>query len=245
MPNLSFPIAFSAGLVSFFAPCVFSLLPAYVGYVTGISISNLKKARPQYIRRIFFSSLFYILGFSIIFVIYGTAAATIGISLRRYDLLIQKIGGLIILIFGLEFAGFLNIAFLAKERRFELPPYAYKLGYLRAFLIGVIFAATWTPCVGAVLGSILALAAVSKTVLEGAGLLFVYSLGISIPFLIVSMSFASLAKHPSFIGRHMGVITKTAGLVLALFGILLLTDTYKYLNSWLFEIAFKLGYRIR
>ena len=246
MFDLNFPVAFGAGLVSFFAPCVVPLLPAYVGYVTGVSLKDLKEqGYAPYRRKLIVTSLFYILGFSVVFVLLGTAAASIGSALRRYDFLIQRIGGLIILILGLEFAGILHLPFLTRQKQFQLPTWTEKLGHARAFFIGLVFATAWTPCVGAVLGSILTLAAVSGTAVTGASLLFVYSLGISVPFLVVSLTLASAPKYLSFISRHIGVISKVAGIILAILGALLLTDTYKFLNSFLFGIAFKFGYQIK
>jgi len=246
MFDINLPIAFGAGLVSFFAPCVVPLLPAYVGYVTGVSLKDLKeKGYAKFRKQMLVSSLFYILGFSIVFVLLGTAVASFGAVFRRYDFLIQRIGGLIILILGLEFAGFFNFSFLAKTRQFSLPSWVNKLGELRAFFVGIVFATAWTPCVGAILGSILALAAVSGTAVRGATLLFVYSLGISLPFLIVSLTLMAAPKYLSFINKHIGKISTVAGIILAILGLLLLTDTYKYLNSWLFETAFSFGYEIR
>src|SRR3989344_3651711 len=178
MPNLNFLIAFSGGLVSFFAPCVVPLLPAYIAYVTGVSLEDLKtKGYGPYIKRLLLSSLFYILGFSLVFTLLGTAAAGIGMTIRNYNTIIQKVGGLMILILGLEFAGVINIPFLARELRLKLPSWTNRLGYFRAFFVGLVFALAWTPCVGAVLGSILTLAAVTETAAGGAALLFIYSLG--------------------------------------------------------------------
>lgn len=246
MLDLNFPVAFGAGVVSFFAPCVVPLLPAYIGYVTGVSLKDLKgQGYSPFRTKLLSSSLLYILGFSIVFVLLGTAAAGVGSALRRYDFIIQRVGGAIILLLGLEFAGVLNLPFLARQRQFQLPAWAEKFGLARAFFVGIIFAIAWAPCVGAVLGSILALAAVTGTAIKGAALLFVYSLGISVPFLIVSLTLASAPKYLSFINRHIGTIAKIAGLILAVLGLLLLTDTYKFLNSWLFEVAFRLGYEIR
>jgi len=246
MLEINIPIAFGAGLISFFAPCVIPLLPAYVGYVTGVSLKELeKKGQSFYKKKIIISSLLYILGFSLVFVVLGTAAAGVGTYLRRNSLIIQRIGGLIILILGLEFAGIFHIPFLARTRKFTLPAWTEKLGNLRAFFIGFVFAVTWTPCVGAVLGSILTLAAVSSTASQGALLLFVYSLGISLPFLMVSLTLASAPKYLKFIGKKIGIISKIAGLILAILGVLLLTDTYKFVNFWLFETAFKWGYQIK
>lgn len=252
MFDISFPVAFVSGIVSFFAPCVVPLLPAYVAYVTGVSLQELRDGRGgledvtgKYGRQVFLSSIFYILGFSIIFVILGTAAAGVGQVLRQYDDVIRIAGGAIILILGLNFAGFLPLPFLSAERKFKIPEWMGHLGYGRAFFIGIVFATAWTPCVGAVLGAILSLAAVSQSAATGASLLFVYSLGISIPFLIVSLTLAQAPVYLKVITRHIVFISRAAGLLLAILGILLLTDTYKFVNAWLFEIAFRLGYQIR
>jgi len=150
-----------------------------------------------------------------------------------------------ILVFGLEFAGIINLSFLAHEKRAKLPTWARDLGYIKTFLVGVIFATAWTPCIGPVLGSILTLAAVSGTVAKGAMLLFVYSMGISIPFMLFSLTLASATRYLAFFKRHAGAFSKMAGVLLAVLGILLLTDTYKYLYSWIFDVAFRLGYQIR
>lgn len=243
MIDLNIPIAFFAGVVSFFAPCVIPLLPAYVGYVTGVSVKDLEeKGYAPFRRKMIVTSLLYILGFSIVFVLLGTTAAGFGYIFRRYDILIQRIGGLIILILGLEFAGLLHIPFLAKTREVHLPAWTERLGYARAFFVGLIFATAWTPCVGAVLGAILSLAATTGEALQGATMLFVYSLGISVPFMIVSLTLASAPKYLKFITKHIGIITRISGLILAALGLLLLTDTYKYLNSLIYRFADSLGW---
>lgn len=246
MVEVSIPIAFAAGLVSFFAPCVVPLIPAYVGYVTGVSLDELKnKGYKPFFKKILLSSIFYILGFSIIFVLLGSISASIGLILRRNGQLIQKLGGIVIIILGLQFADILHIPFLNFQRQPKIPNWIKKLGYLRSFFLGLVFATVWTPCVGAVLGSILALSASTQTAAGGAVLLFVYSLGISMPFLVIALTLASVPRYISWIGKNIGIISKIAGLLLALLGVLLLTDTYKYLNSWLFEVAFKFGYSVR
>lgn len=246
MFSISFPVAFVSGLVSFFAPCVVPLLPAYIGYITGVSVKDLQiSGFEKYRNKIIISSIFYILGFSLIFVVLGTAAAGVGYILRQFDDLIRVIGGVLIIVLGLEFAGFLNIPFLATEHKFKMPSWTGRLGYGRAFFVGIIFALAWTPCAGAVLGAVLSLAAVSKTAVMGAVLLFVYSLGISVPFMVVSLTLAQAPRYLSFVSRYIGPISKIAGLILTALGLLLLTDTYRFVNGWLFEIAFKLGYQIR
>ena len=243
MFDVSYTVAFVAGVISFFAPCVVPLLPAYVGYVTGVSLQDLRdRGYGPFRKKMLISSIIYILGFSLVFVLLGTAAASVGGILRQYDFIIQRVGGAIILILGLEFAGVLHFPILARTRQFQLPSWIDKLGYFRAFFVGLVFATAWTPCVGAVLGSILALAAVGGTAVHGASLLFIYSLGISIPFLIVSLTLASAPKYLGFVSKHIGVIAKISGLLLAIIGFLLLTDTYKFLNSFLFSVAGKYGF---
>lgn len=244
--NIGLGVAFVAGLISFFAPCVVPLLPAYVGYVTGVSLQELKKrGYKEYRKKMLLSSALYILGFSLVFTLLGTAAAGFGSIFRGNGRIIQIIGGMVILVLGLEFAGLIHIGSLARERRLGIPKWVEKLGYARAFFIGLVFAVTWTPCVGAVLGSVLALAAVSGTASTGALLLFVYSLGISVPFLLVSLSLASAPKYLKSINKHIGVISKISGLILAALGLLLITGWYANLNSWMFEIAYRLGWQIR
>lgn len=246
MFDISFPIAFVSGVVSFFAPCVVPLLPAYIGYVAGVSLKDLQiSGFEKYRNKILVSSVFYILGFSSIFVVLGTAAAGVGYILRQFDDAIRIAGGLLIIILGLEFAGFLNIPFLATEHKFKMPSWAGRLGYGKSFLVGIVFALAWTPCAGAVLGTVLSLAAVSKTALTGAGLLFAYSLGISLPFMFVSLTLAHAPRYIPLISKRIGLLARLSGIFLIFLGILLLTDTYKYINGWLFEVAFNLGYQVR
>lgn len=233
MLGINVPVAFLGGLVSFFAPCVLPLVPAYIGYIAGVK------------SKVILSSLLYIAGFSVVFMLFGLVAGGVGIFLRRYTFLFQRVGGMVIVLLGLDFAGILRIPFLAKERRLSLPGWAENWGYFRSFLVGVIFAAAWTPCVGAVLGSILSLAAITETALTGAFLLFVYSLGISLPFLAVSLTLSLTSKFVPVFSRFSGVVSVVSGLLLAALGLLLATDTYKYVNSWFFEVAFRLGYQIK
>lgn len=245
MFDISFPIAFVGGIISFFAPCVVPLLPAYIAYVTGVSLESLKSQNVGvYQKKLISASILYILGFSLVFVALGTAAGGIGAVFRQYDLIIQRIGGLFIIIFGVQTAGFLHLPLLSRGG-FAIPGWVNNLGHLRSFALGVLFALVWTPCVGIVLGSILTLAAVSGTAAQGAALLFVYSLGISVPFIIVALSLAQAPRYISWFSQHAGIISRIAGILLVVIGILLLTDTYKFLNAWIFELAFRLGYTIR
>ena len=242
--NVNYPIAFAAGAISFLAPCVIPLLPAYISYVTGVSLKDLESGNGVKFRaKVLTSSLLYILGFSVVFVALGTAAAGAGAFFRSNGLLVQRIGGFLIVIFGLDLAGYLNLFFLKKANGFVLPAWTEKLGPIRSFLVGVIFASIWTPCISAILGSILALAAISQTAVHGASLLFVYSLGISLPFLIIALSLAQAPRYLKMVSKNSGKVAKVAGIVLALLGFLLLTDTYKFVNAWIFDLAYEIGYK--
>jgi len=246
MIDVNIPIAFMAGVVSFFAPCVLPLIPAYVGYVAGVSLKDLEiQGYGTYLKKIIISSFFYVLGFSLVFILLGTAIAGFGGIFRRYDFLIQRVGGAIILLMGLEFAGILKIPFFAKEKKIELPTWVNNLGYLRSFLIGIVFGVSWSPCVGAILGSILSLAAISATFYKGTLLLLFYSLGISFPFILVSLTLASAPKYIKVLTKYSGKISLVAGIILSILGFLLLTNTYKYLDLWLFNTALRFGYPIK
>lgn len=254
--HINFLIAFTSGIVSFFAPCVVPLLPAYVGYITGVSLGELSKEGgvARYRRQIVGSSVAYIIGFSVIFTMLGVSAAGLGSLFRQHDVAIQRGGGILIMIFALNFLGVLKLPGLSMGHQLRLPGWAQHLGYGRAFLLGVIFAAAWTPCVGAVLGAILTLAAASQAVSTGALMLFVYSLGISIPFLLIALTIAQAPVVLKAVERYLGIISKIAGVILLMIGFLLFNNTlmwisplltYNRLNSLLFELAFQFGYQIR
>jgi len=239
-------VAFGAGFLSFFAPCVVPLVPIFISFVSGVSLSRLRVGgMKMYRKTLFVSTLLYVLGFSLVFVLMGATVAGLSGWLKINSLAIQRVGGLLIVFFGLEFAGVLRIPFLEREHKLKLPKWVNKLGYLKALLVGMIFGVSWTPCIGVVLGSILVLAANMATVWQGASLLFAYSLGISVPFLVISLFLLSAPKYLGFLKKYLGKISVVAGLLLVLLGVLLLTDTYKHVNSWMFEVAFRLGYRVR
>lgn len=251
--TITLPIAYAAGVISFFAPCVLPLLPVYISYVTGVSLKDLKtKGYKPFRKKLLVSSVFYIIGFTLFFTILGTSAAGFGVILRRNAREIQIVGGILMIIFGLEFAGKLNLNFIQNKifpnkfnLKLELPKWADKYDSVRSFLLGIIFAITWTPCVGAVLGSIYALAAVSGSALSGATLLFVYSLGITTPFIIVSLTLVQAPKYLKVISSKIEIINKISGFILVILGLLLLTGYYAHLNAFIFDIAFGLGYEIR
>lgn len=235
--------AFFGGLVSFLAPCVVPLLPTYVAYIFGVSAKSPTTASGQL--RVIEASIFYLLGFSFIFILLGAFAASIGALLRSFDFWLIRLGGLILVLFGLEMLGLFYIPFPAVVVRPSAPTFIRSIIALRSFFLGVVFSLAWTPCIGAVLGSILLLAGSTRDALSGALLLFVYSLGISLPFLLVAVLISRSRSVLDKLKQATPVISKIAGIVLIAMGVLLLTDTFKFLNAWIFDIAFRFGYQIR
>lgn len=233
---LGVPVAFLAGLASFFAPCVFPLLPAYISYIAGVSVGELKKGSKKYRDKLLYSSVFYVLGFSLIFVALGTGIGGLGYLLRLHARGLEIVGGLAMTIFGLEFSGFVKIPYLEREHKFKLPKWLDKLGYTKAFALGLIFAAAWTPCIGPIMGAILALAAVSATASSGAFLLFVYSLGISIPFLLVSVSAVLLPKYFKVMKEKIELISRLAGIMLILVGLSLVFGWYAQISQFVLHL---------
>ena len=146
---------------------------------------------------------------------------------------LQVVGGSAMILFGLEFAGVIYLPFLNPKTTLRLPKWVGKFEYFRSFFIGVFFAITWTPCVGAVLGGILSLAATSATLTQGVMLLFVYSIGISFPFVLITLTISSAPRYLKKYKEFFLLLTKIAAGILILFGLLLITDCYKYLNAWL------------
>lgn len=245
-------LAFASGVVSFFAPCIVPMIPVYVSYVSGVSVKKLVKGGGGYKKRVLMTSMFYVLGFSMVFTLMGTLAAGLGEVLRQNTEWIERIGGVLIVLFGLEFGGWLHLPFLSEEHRLTLPSWVDRLGYGKAFMLGVVFATAWSPCVGPVLGAILTLAASARAMWQGAWLLFVYSLGISLPFLVVSLTLAQSQKLLKRLEKYLGKVQKGFGVVLVVIGLLLFNNslgwvseslTYDKLNAKLFEIAFSLGYK--
>lgn len=231
MFDFGFIVAFTSGLVSFFSPCVFPLLPTWIGYISGLSFSDIKSKNLEVKKKVFLAGIFYTLGFSIVYVLLGTAFSGIGYLLREYSRIVEVIGGILIVLFGLEFVGILHLNIFGGNflTNFSIP----KAGGLKAksFLIGVIFAFAWSPCVGVVLGSILALAATSGSIVKGTLLLFSYALGISLPFILVSSFYSYISKYISKISRYARLVSILSGLVLIILGTLLVSGYYHNVNE--------------
>lgn len=234
--------AFLAGIVSFFAPCVLPLIPAYLAILTGFSYADLTEDVARYRRRILLSSLFYVLGFSLVFVALGLSASALGLLLRENLIAVQRVGGVLIIVFGLVFAGILRLPILSREFSFRLPERLSNLGYATPLLVGVIFGSAWTPCVGPVLGSILILASTTGEAAAGGVMLFAYAMGIALPFMVVSLSLSSSERVLKGIGPRLPTISLIGGLLLVLLGVLLVTGLYQTLTAYLLGLAARLGF---
>ncbi len=231
--EVSFYLAFAAGVLSFLSPCVLPLLPSYVAFITGLSFEELTMDDPRRkLRRTIIShSLLFILGFSFLFTILGASASLLGQFLANYRDTIRIVGGLLVIIFGLFISGVLSFGFLQQEKKFHL---RHKpLGYMGSFLVGVTFAAGWTPCVGPILSSILLYASTAEDVRSGILLLLLYSLGMGLPFFACSLALNIFLTAFQRTQAYLGVLSKVGGLLLIAMGILLLTDSYSILNELL------------
>lgn len=228
MNEVNLFVAFVAGLASFLAPCVVPLVPAYVSFISGVSVNKL--LNPQDVRfrtQILVNSLIYILGFSLVFVMLGLSATALGKSLIVNRVNLLRIGGVFVTLFGLYTLGiFKFLKFSQKEFKINLPPNLQRIRFLGPFLIGVTFALAWTPCIGPILGAILTLAAAAGSIQQGALLLFIYSLGISLPFLLIALTLGSSYKLLSKIGFRLHLINLLAGILLVVVGILMFTQNY-------------------
>ncbi len=235
--DISVFIAFSAGFLSFISPCVLPLVPSYITYITGVSFKELSggesKAKLKWLT--VSHSMLFIAGFSTIFVLMGASASYLGQLLIQYQSWITKVGGVLIIVLGIHFTGLITIPFLQMERRFELKK--KPLGHLGSFLVGVVFAAGWTPCVGPILSTILLYASTTKSSMTGIVLLGFYSLGLGIPFLVASLAFNFFLSAFDKIKRYLRAITIVSGIFLILIGILFLTDLFATLNNYMNILA--------
>jgi len=228
MEQISLLVAFGAGLLSFLSPCVLPLVPVYLGTVCGPEILEPgadKKRLP-----IFFHSLSFVVGFSLVFTILGATVGWFGFTLGANLALTHKIAGSLLIAFGLFLLAALKIPWLNYEKRLA-PSVGTTAGYLRSLIIGAIFSLAWTPCVGPILGGILTLAWSSETAWSGAYLLASYSLGLGLPFLIIGVAFDSIRPLLRRIHRYSTWAYIISGLLLIAVGILILTGNLSWLQG--------------
>lgn len=217
-------MAFVAGLLSFLSPCVLPLVPSYISYITGMSFEKLTSdENPKRVKFLTLTnSLAFTAGFSAIFISLGASSSLVGQFLYKYQEWIRIGGGILIIIFGLFISGIIKLKPLLRERKLHF--HGKPAGYMGSFLIGMAFAAGWTPCIGPILGTILLYAASEGSVSYGLKLLFFYSLGLAIPFLLASLAINAFLISSRVFYRFMPVIMLLSGLLLIIFGILLLSN---------------------
>ena len=223
----SFAIAFIAGLLSFLSPCVLPLIPSYVGFLTGLTLEQLEVRRGTALLH----AMWFVAGFSLVFVALGATASALGAVLLRSQVWIGRVGGVIVILFGLYLLGILRPAVLMRERRIELA--RKPLGYAGSALVGVTFGAAWTPCIGPILGAILTMAAAQASLAQGAGLLAAYALGLAVPFLLAAVALDRFLVWFQKFRPYLVWVERVAGVLLIVLGLLLVSDRFTLLASWL------------
>jgi cytochrome c-type biogenesis protein len=221
--------AFVAGLVSFLSPCVLPLVPGYVSLISGASVEELQSADRRLTRTVMLHSIMFILGFTLVFVSLGAVATGVGQLAHQYKKYLTWIAGVIIIIFGVHLTGLIKIkALYADKRMHSMQGGKSPIG---AFLVGFAFAFGWTPCIGPVLAGILGLAANSDSVTRGILLLWVYSLGLAVPFLLTSLGVDRFLSFYGRFRRHLGVVEVLSGVLLIAIGGLILAGHFTWLAS--------------
>ena len=221
-------VAFLGGLLSFLSPCVLPLVPSYLSYITGISgAAEIQKRRHLALLH----ATLFVVGFSFIFIALGATATVFGRVLNTYQHWLERVGGVLIIVFGLYTMGVLRIAFLSREARFELGD--KPLGFLGSVLAGMAFGAGWTPCIGPILGSILLFTSAQADLGHGLALLVSYSLGLAVPFLLAAYALESFLAWFKGFRKYLAWVERIAGALLVFFGLLLMTGMFTVLSGWL------------
>jgi cytochrome c-type biogenesis protein len=225
--TLGLAVAFAAGLLSFLSPCVLPLVPSYIGFLTGMTLPEMEGRR----RVALLHALLFVAGFSLVFILLGASATALGRALNYYQVWLQRIGGVLIIAFGLVCLGVIKADWLTQERRMHLEH--KPVGFLGSALVGMAFGAGWTPCIGPVLGAILGLAATSADLSRGMLLLAVYSAGLAVPFLVAAVAVERFLDWFQRFRKYLPWVMRISGALLVLVGVLLLTGEFTRLAGWL------------
>jgi len=234
--SLGVVVAFTAGLFSFLSPCVLPLFPSYLSFITGMSVADLSTDLTAAARRrVMLHSVIFVLGFSVVFVALGDSFSAAGQLLFQYRDWIRRVGGLLIIVFGLYIAGLLNVGVFGRTQQWQIRE--KPAGYVGSFLVGVTFAIGWTPCVGPILGAILSLAGTAETVERGIGLLIAYSAGLGVPFLVSAVALGAFLRFFKRYRPYIPVVERGAGVLLVAVGLLVFLNWYVVLNSWAISLT--------
>jgi cytochrome c-type biogenesis protein len=239
MFGMSLPLVFGAGVLSFLSPCVLPLVPPYLTYMGGASFEQLRDNDRAVQARVVFTSLFFILGFSVVFVTLGATATAFGQQFRQALPILTPLAGLLIIAMGLHFLGVFRIGLLDRQVRHNGPSVAS--GPVGGFLLGLAFAIGWTPCIGPILAAVLSVAANENSALQGAALLGVYSLGLGVPFLLAGLAVGPFLSFFARFKRNLGIVEKLVGGLLVLTGLLFITGNFTRLSYWFLETFPALG----
>ena len=222
-------IAFGAGLISFLSPCVLPLIPGYVSFISGQSLQDILKSKEVK----FLPLALFCLGFSTVFIILGASASFLGQALLQNSETLRIFAGIIIIVFSLQLIGLINIGYLNFEKRFEAKS---SQNILFPYVIGLAFGFGWTPCIGPILGSILALASIEETLLKAVIMLFFYSLGLAIPFVLSGYLIQKFLLFSKNFKKNINLISKAGGIVLLITGILILTNQLQAIGFYIIKI---------
>ncbi|MCC6318792.1 MAG: sulfite exporter TauE/SafE family protein [Gemmatimonadaceae bacterium] len=228
-PTIGLFIAFTAGLLSFLSPCVLPLVPSYVTFITGLSIDDVQTASAR--RTALVHGLLFTLGFSLIFIVLGAIASGFGQIMAANRGWISQVGGVVIIVFGLYLMGFLNIGWMAQDRRLHLKD--KPMGYAGTVFVGIAFGAGWTPCIGPILGGILMYASGQESLGRGVVLLTAYSLGLAVPFILSALAVDRFMAFFRRVRRQIGWLSRGTGAVMVAIGLLMVTNRFTMLAAWL------------
>ena len=229
--EVTFLAALLAGLVSFLSPCVLPLVPSYIGFLTGMTANEVTSRRHLALLH----AVLFVLGFSLVFILLGASATALGRALNFHREWIQRIGGILIILFGLVCLDVFKVGFLQREKRIHLED--KPVGFLGSALVGMAFGAGWTPCIGPILGSVLGLAATEGDLSRGVLLLSVYSLGLAIPFLLAALLLDRFFVWFQKFRKYMPWVQRVSGVLLIIVGVLLVTGSFTRLAGWLQQLT--------
>jgi cytochrome c-type biogenesis protein len=233
--HLGLLAAFGAGLLSFFSPCVFPLVPGYLSYLAGTSLQE-AQSHPTTRWRVSLHALCFVLGFALLFTLLGAAAALLGSALRTEEQILARIAGLLLILFGIALTGLVPIPWLSRDHRVQVKQGAS--AWWRSGLIGMAFGAGWSACTGPILGAILVLTAASATLLQGVIFLLTYALGLGVPFVLVGLLVDRIGMLMRHLRRYTGPLSFIGGAILILMGMLVLTGRLDQLANVLFPFSF-------
>lgn len=229
--TMNLGIAFLAGMLTFIAPCVLPILPAYIGYISGVGLQDSSGKKKILKSKVFLNSLMFTLGFLVVFVVLGVMAQSAGRFINTYGRPIQIVGGLLFILLGMHLAGIFSLNIFRKHAQFKLNNHLTKYQYVNSFLVGLIFGFGWTPCIGPVLAVILFWASQSDTFWKGFGLLLSFGLGLGIPFLILSLFTEKLMGYLRRMQKGFRIAQIISGLLVIILGVLLIGDWLGYLTA--------------